>query len=177
MVIRFLPGASSHCCRTSGRCHPIMVARKPNKPFNPIARGNARSGLTATLGIMIKQLILLSAAFAITVGCSSTKPLDVDEAQCKRAGSEWRRVCIAQRLTCVKAHSDAGERCRDSSECEGECIIDFTVRCDAPGQCSEEVSVHPPGSEVTGTCQRDDDPCGSFVIVRGGKAQRLVHKD
>jgi hypothetical protein len=141
------------------------------------ATRETRAPLTRTLGPMSKQFILLAAAFSFAVGCSSTKSSEIDEAQCKRTEGEWRRVCIAQRFTCVKAYSDAGKRCRDSSECEGECIVDFTVRCEAPGQCSEELPVPAPGSEVTGTCQRNDDPCGSFVIVRGGKAQPIFHRD
>src|SRR5687768_17613513 len=32
----------------------VRKRRRPNKPFNPIARENARSGLTAALGFMTK---------------------------------------------------------------------------------------------------------------------------
>jgi hypothetical protein len=26
-------------------------------------------------------------------------------------------------------------------------------------------------------CQRDNDPCGSFLVVRDGRAQPIVHRD
>ena len=132
-------------------------------------------GLPAALGLMKEGAFIVVAALTLVVGCASTVAPEMGEAQCERSEGEWKPVCIAQELACVKSFKDAGKRCRDSSECEGECLVDLTVTCDAFGECSEEAEVPAPGSEVSGACQRNNDPCGSFVVVRGGKAERGFH--
>lgn len=95
---------------------------------------------------------------------------------CFQQGGNWQRVCVAQEYTCVKPFPDAGKACKDSSECKGECLVELVTRCEGVGNCTDPV-VPEPGAEVTGICQRDDDPCGSFIFVRKGRALPIEHRD
>ena len=95
---------------------------------------------------------------------------------CANRGGDWRRVCIAQEYRCVMPYRDAGKACSDSSQCDGECLVDLTTKCTESGKCVDPV-VPKPGDKVMGSCQIDDDPCGSFVIVRDGRAQPITHRD
>ena len=82
---------------------------------------------------------------------------------CQEQGGEIRRVCMFQELMCVMPYSDAGAPCQDSSDCEGKCLFGGDV-----------VAV---GTEVVGSCQEDDDPCGCFVEVTKGRAIHTVCAD
>lgn len=95
---------------------------------------------------------------------------------CADAGGDWRQVCVAQEYRCVLPYRDGGKACSDSSECEGECLVDVTTKCTGIGNCVAP-EIPKPGEQVMGMCQLDDDPCGSFVIVRDGRAQPTTHRD
>jgi hypothetical protein len=55
-------------------------------------------------------------------------------------------------------------------------LVEVETRCDDSGNCTDTV-IPEPGAEVTGTCERDDDPCGSFILVRKGRALPIEHRD
>lgn len=133
----------------------------------------------------MKNAILLGCLVVVlfTTGCgdkpnaADTATAENDESRaCAEQGGDWRRVCLAQRYQCVNPHSDAGKACSDSSECEGECLVELGSACNEAGECKDP-EVPEPGAQLTGVCQRDDDPCGSFVFVREGRAQPVVHRD
>lgn len=133
----------------------------------------------------MKNAILLGClVFVLSVtGCgdksnvADTVAVADDESRaCAEQGGDWRRVCMVQRYQCVKPYSDAGKACGDSSECEGECLVELVSACNEAGECKDP-EVPEPGAQVTGICQRNDDPCGSFVIVREGRAQQIIHRD
>lgn len=95
---------------------------------------------------------------------------------CSAQGGDWRRVCMAQAYQCVKAFADAGKICRDSTECHGECLVELVTTCDENGICADSAAPNA-GDPATGICQRDDNPCGSFILVREGRAQTAIHRD
>lgn len=100
----------------------------------------------------------------------------IEEALCLKEGGDWRRVCSAQRYQCVRPFSDGGKACRDSSECQGGCIVDLTVKCEGIGKCAD-FTMPKSGERTMGVCKRDDDPCGSFIVVREGVAESVTHTD
>lgn len=123
--------------------------------------------------IQILSVLLLLA----TSACGGQQnAADAESRACLEKNGDWRRVCIAQKYQCVKAFADAGKSCNDSSECEGECLVDLATKCNDANECTD-AEVPKSGEQVTGICQRDDDPCGSFVVVREGRAQPIVHRD
>src|SRR5262245_51431957 len=95
---------------------------------------------------------------------------------CLSKGGNWQQVCLSQRFTCVMPYADAGKSCTDSSQCKGLCMVDMTIRCDVDKNCPE-LKVPKPGEAASGICQRDDDPCGSFVVIKKGRAQEPFHRD
>lgn len=79
-----------------------------------------------------------------------TSSVDVDS--CKAGGGSIQRVCRRQFPACVTSYKDAGQRCTDSDQCEGRCILDID---------------HEPAPDetVSGRCEQDDDPCGCKIEV------------
>jgi hypothetical protein len=106
-------------------------------------------------------LLILVLPFGCAQGVS-----DIDRFTCMDVGGKWRKVCAAQTFRCVIPFADAGKSCTDSSACEGQCLADTTQ------------SARPnAGEPATGICQRDNDPCGTFIGIRKGKALPPVHRD
>jgi hypothetical protein len=91
---------------------------------------------------------------------------------CLARGGAGQRACLSQEYRCVMPYPDAGKSCSDSSECKGQCVVDLTDQCDASGKCVH-AKVPEAGSEVGGVCQVDDDPCGSFMVVKRRHAQPI----
>lgn len=87
----------------------------------------------------------------------------VSDEECQEIGGEIRRVCRSQGLMCVMSYADAGAPCKDSSDCEGQCRYE-----------GEELEV---GTTVVGECQDDDDPCGCWVEVIGGRTTGFTCAD
>jgi hypothetical protein len=138
-----------------------------------------RTRLSADVGSEMKAMSAICAIAAgfVLAGCGAGTLRPEDMSQCSSQGGDWRRVCVAQEYACVLPYRDAGKTCGDSSECEGECLIDSLVICEKPGRCSEPPEVPSPGTETLGTCQRDNNPCGSFAVVRNGKVEPVFHAD
>ena len=82
---------------------------------------------------------------------------------CQEQRGEVRRVCMFGQPMCVMPYSDADGPCQDSSDCEGKCLYE--------GDPAEV------GTEVSGSCQADDDPCGCFIEVANGRATHTVCVD
>lgn len=117
------------------------------------------------------------ALFALlATGCSGERREVHSSAECQEAGGKWMQVCLSRQYRCVRDYADGGKNCRDSSECEGSCVVDLTTRCAAPGKCTTPV-VPEAGTPVFGTCERDDNPCGTQIIVEDGLAGRIRHID
>jgi len=123
-----------------------------------------------------RSLCTLLVICAIACTENGTSKAVAERDICLKEGGDWRRVCIAQLYQCVKPYKDGGKICADSSECIGECIFDLTTHCDEAERC-DDLTIPQPGDEVMGVCQYDDDPCGSFVIIRQGRAQPIIHRD
>ena|ERR1700733_6468457 len=121
---------------------------------------------------------LCALSLLLFVGCMSDQrgTTDAEGHACMDHGGTWKRVCLAQEYRCVMSYPDAGKACSDSSECKGQCLVDLTDKCDPGGGCTH-AKVPEAGSEVRGMCQVANDPCGSFVVVKKGHAQPIVHKD
>ena len=120
---------------------------------------------------------ILALALAALVGCSdrSSKTISVSAVD-SCPGGAVRPLCMSQQDKCVTPFPDAGKNCSSSSQCKGKCMVDLTAHCDGKGKCTEP-EVPETGAKILGTCQVDDDPCGSFILVEGGVAQAPFHVD
>lgn len=105
---------------------------------------------------------------------ASANPLGTTAKACRAKGGRMEPVCRSRAVACVVRYSDAGKVCKNTSECQGGCYIDFEVYCKdkyAKGQPCFADTGGPPriGDPATGHCRRDSIPCGTFWSVDGGK--------
>lgn len=71
------------------------------------------------------------------------------------------KVCRRQTDRCVTPYRDAGERCTDNAECDGDCLLKDESK--------------PEGN--VGFCQKDDNPCGCRISLVKGKVDRSICVD
>lgn len=80
-----------------------------------------------------------------------------DSRACEARGGRMQRVGMAQAWACVTPYSDAGKRCTDGDQCQGDCILTDDK---APGAADQP---------VTGQCQADDNRFGCTFTVEDGR--------
>ena len=83
---------------------------------------------------------------------------------CRACGGEWAIHGIVQEPSCLCPTSDAGKRCRDAGECQGQCLADDGEReVTEPGP--------PPRGYFVGKCSRFRASFGCHrPIARGALA-------
>ncbi|QJR80443.1 hypothetical protein CA267_006480 [Alteromonas pelagimontana] len=85
---------------------------------------------------------------------------EIDVLACLDDGGVITKVCRLGMPACVKTFSDAGQSCKDHSECEGRCL-----------RQSEFVDA---GTITTGFCSQNNDPCGCSQPIVKGIAQPTI---
>ncbi len=85
-------------------------------------------------------------------------------AECLKAGGEMQTVGRLQSTQCVVTYADAGKRCTDGDECQGNCRI-------------EDVSRPSEGRLHTARCQATSAPFGCYTLVEDGKASATLCVD
>lgn len=80
-----------------------------------------------------------------------------DASACAARGGEMKQVGRLQSWQCVIRYADAGKRCTDGDQCQGDCRV-------------EGNSGLTPGAAVTGVCQATSDRFGCHTPVEDGKA-------
>lgn len=62
--------------------------------------------------------------------------------ECDASGGRWIGPVGMGELACSRPASDKGKACKDSSECEGDCVVDdeVTPGTRATGRCSDSTS-------------------------------------
>lgn len=123
----------------------------------------------SVLSTMIALTTLFAAACERKTAVQESQVRHESSSTCIAAGGSWRPVCMSQTLACVTTYRDAGKKCSDSAGCLGLCLVDEIDDCPTPDSCVIRPTPEP-GSLVEGKCQIDDDPCGSFIEVRQGRA-------
>lgn len=122
--------------------------------------------------------ILLVIIIILITGCATTNDKSMDESiielrrdalaridimACLDRGGVIQSVCMFGVPSCVEKYMDAGKPCSDSTECAGKCRIE-----------DEFVEV---GTQTTGFCSADSDPCGCFQLIVKGKAEHALCAD
>ena len=103
--------------------------------------------------------LLLAGACAPTETASGAEAptQSADASACAARGGEMQQVGRMQSWQCVVKYADAGKRCTDASQCEGQCEIAGNSGIAA-------------GASVTGVCQADSNRFGCRTTVENGKA-------
>jgi len=90
----------------------------------------------------------------------------IDKEACAAKGGVVRQEGMLGMPRCTITYADAGEICRDASDCEGRCmgnddVTDYDAR---PG-------------EVKGVCEANDSPFGCYAEIRNGTADAMLCVD
>jgi putative hemolysin len=118
--------------------------------------------------ILIPGLALLAAACtpmppAVT---DPAKPVQSAEAgACAARGGTLKAVGRLQSMQCIMPYADAGKRCTDGDQCQGDC------RVEGNNGIAEGRAVS------AGVCQVDSDRFGCFTTVEDGKAAATLCVD
>ncbi|WP_436356054.1 hypothetical protein [Brevundimonas sp. CEF1] len=109
--------------------------------------------------------LLLAGACAPTEtpgGSGAEAPVRSAEASaCAARGGEMQQVGRARTWQCVVKYADAGKRCTDASQCQGQCEISGN-------------SGIAPGAAAAGQCQADSNRFGCRTTVKDGKAEATL---
>ena len=113
---------------------------------------------------LIAAVALLAAACSpqvvgqTTTSPGSDAPMQSAEASaCATRGGTMKQVGRMQSWQCVISYADAGKRCADGDQCQGDCRI-------------EGNSGVAPGAATAGVCQATSDRFGCNTAVEDGKA-------
>ncbi|WP_292035705.1 MULTISPECIES: hypothetical protein [unclassified Brevundimonas] len=87
--------------------------------------------------------------------------MSVSSSACTAQGGEMRQVGRMQSWQCVVKYADAGKRCTDASQCEGQCEIAGN-------------SGVTPGAAAVGVCQADSNRFGCRTTVKAGNAEATL---
>jgi hypothetical protein len=127
--------------------------------------------------------LLMAAAVMMTAAC---QPLPADEgktdlaqvtpavqsvagtedaAACTRAGGKMLPQGRMQSVRCVITFADAGQRCTDGDDCEGDCRVEDVANAPAAG------------TNAVGQCQASSSRFGCYTTIEGGKAEATICVD
>lgn len=114
--------------------------------------------------------ILIAALALMAAACSPIQAQAPDgaapgqsaEAACTARNGSMERVGRLQSLQCVVRYTDAGKRCTDSDQCEGECRYE--------GDASAVAA----GASVAGVCQADSNRFGCSTRVEDGRPDATI---
>ncbi len=88
-----------------------------------------------------------------------------DAASCAAAGGKMLPQGRMQTVRCVIAYADAGRRCTDGDDCQGDCRIEDGAGAPASG------------TNAVGQCQASSSRFGCYTTVEGGKAEATICVD
>ena len=90
-------------------------------------------------------------------------PESAEAADCAARGGKMLPQGRMQSLQCVVSYADAGKRCTDGDDCQGDCRVE-----EADGGFPAA------GSAVAGRCQATSSRFGCYTTVENGKAEATI---
>jgi len=110
------------------------------------------------IALIAGAALLAAACTPQTTGAGSDAPMQsADASACATRGGTMKQVGRLQSWQCVIAYADAGKRCTDGDQCQGDCRIDGN----APVKDRDN---------ATGICTADSNRFGCFTTIEDGKA-------
>nr|WP_315049876.1 hypothetical protein [uncultured Brevundimonas sp.] len=113
---------------------------------------------------MIRPTLFAAAALLLASCAPQAQPPSADgpvrsaeASACAQRGGTLKQVGRLQSWRCVVDYADAGKRCTDGDQCQGDCRL------------PEGVDVAAPGAPVAGVCQATSDNFGCHTSVEDGK--------
>jgi hypothetical protein len=91
-------------------------------------------------------------------------PERTEASDCEARGGRMTPQGRMQTLQCVVSYADAGKRCTDGDDCQGDCRVE-----DSPFPAA--------GASAVGRCQADSGRFGCYATVENGRAQAALCVD
>ena len=88
-----------------------------------------------------------------------------DASACAARGGKMLPQGRMQSLQCVVSYTDAGQRCTDGDDCQGDCRVEDVA--DAPQA----------GAAAVGQCHATSSRFGCYTTVESGKAEATICVD
>lgn len=88
-----------------------------------------------------------------------------DAAACQAQGGKMLPQGRMQTMRCVISYTDAGTRCTDGDQCQGDCRIE------------EAAGTPHAGTAAVGQCQANSSRFGCYTTVEDGKAEATICVD
>ena len=109
----------------------------------------------------------------------STEPPSAEaRAACEARSGEMRRVGLLGSWQCIVRYADAGKRCTDGDQCQGDCRSERTLPPPPrPGEPVVATPAPPPHSETEGVCQADSNSFGCYAVIEDGKSAPMICVD
>ena len=93
-------------------------------------------------------------------------PERTEASDCQARGGKMLPQGRMQTLQCVVSYADAGKRCTDGDDCQGDCRVE-----EADGGFPAA------GTAVTGRCQASSSRFGCYTTVEDGRAEATICVD
>jgi len=108
---------------------------------------------------------------------SAETPTAEARAACQARSGEMQRVGLLGSWQCIVRYADAGKRCTDGDQCQGDCRAEVNLPPPPPGPpvVPEKTSPVPPATE--GVCQADSNQFGCYGVIEDGKAAAMICVD
>lgn len=99
------------------------------------------------------------------------------QAACQARGGEMQRVGMLGSWQCIVRYADAGQRCTDGDQCQGDCRSEVTLPPppSGPPVVPEKAAPLPPATE--GVCQADSNSFGCYAVIEDGKSAPMICVD
>lgn len=142
--------------------------------------------------ILILPLILLTAACspvddvpsisavdqATTAHQLTPLPTDAERQACDALGGRMQQVGMLGSYQCIVRYADAGKRCIDGDQCQGDCRVEDTLPPPPqPGEPAVATPLPSPQSATEGVCQTDSNHFGCYTRIEDGKAEATICVD
>lgn len=89
----------------------------------------------------------------------------LNEVDCLARGGKMVPQGRMQTMRCLVSYADAGKRCTDGDDCQGDCRIEDTAAASQAGQAA------------VGQCQANSSRFGCYTTVENGKAEATICVD
>lgn len=88
-----------------------------------------------------------------------------DAAACAARGGKMLPQGRMQTMRCVVTYTDAGQRCTDGDQCQGDCRVEDVAEASRAG------------AAAVGQCQATSSRFGCYTTVEDGKAEATICVD
>lgn len=93
------------------------------------------------------------------------RPSSTQTQACADRGGTYQRAGRVGGLHCIVRYADAGKRCTDGAQCQGDCRL------------TDVAAMPRDGTAAVGVCQADSNRFGCYATITDGKADAAICVD